>query len=86
MEIFQNQFLYLKAEDANTSNNGILSYNNATNPDLGEYMVDYYYGTNVGGLVVENWPDDAGVNIASTSDPNNRPIFVPNALNGYPAI
>jgi len=78
--------LYLKAEDANTSNNGILSYNNATNPDLGEYMVDYYYGTNVGGLVVENWPDDAGVNIASTSDPNNRPIFVPNALNGYPAI
>jgi hypothetical protein len=78
--------LFLKAEDANTSNNGILSYNNATNPDLGEYTVDSYYGTNVGGLVVENWPDNGGVNIASTSDPNNRPIFVPNALNGYPAI
>jgi hypothetical protein len=78
--------LYLKAEDANLSNNGILSYNNATNPDLGEYMIDSYYGTNVGGLVVEDWPDDAGVNIASTSDPKNRPIFVPNALNGYPAV
>ena len=78
--------LYLKAEDANLSNNGILSYNNATDPDMGEYMIDSYYGTNVGGLVVEDWPDDAGVNIASTSDPNNRPIFVPNALNGYPAI
>lgn len=78
--------LFLKAENANTSNNGILSYNNATNSDLGEYTVDSYYGTNVGGLVVENWPDAAGVNIASTSNPNNRPIFVPNALNGYPAI
>ena len=78
--------LFLKAENANTSNNGILSYNNATNPDLGEYTVDSYYGTNVGGLVVEDWPDDGGINIASTSDPNNRPIFIPNALNGYPAI
>lgn len=78
--------LYLKAEDANTSNNGIIAYNNATNPDFGEYTVDSYYGTNVGGMVVEDWPDDAGVNIASTSNPNNRPVFVPNALNGYPAV
>ena len=78
--------LYLKAEDANTSNNGIISYNNASSPDQGEYLVGKYSGTNVGGLVVENWPDDGGVNIASTSDPDNRPVFVPNALNGYPAI
>ncbi len=78
--------LYLKAEDANTSNNGIISYNNASSPDLGVYSVGNQYGNNVGGLVVENWPDDGGVNIASTSDPDNRPVFVPNALNGYPAI
>lgn len=78
--------LYLKAEDANTSNNGVLSYNNATDPDQGVYAVGKYDGSNVGGLVVENWPDDGGVNIASTSDPDKRPVFVPNALNGYPAI
>jgi hypothetical protein len=81
-----NPVLYLKAEDANTSNNGIISYNNATSPDQGSYAVGQYQGTNVGGLVVEDWPDDGGVNIASTSDPDNRPVFVPNALNGYPAI
>ena len=86
MEIFQILYFILKAEDANTSNNGIISYNNASSPDQGEYLVGKYSGTNVGGLVVENWPDDGGVNIASTSDPDNRPVFVPNALNGYPAI
>ncbi len=78
--------LYLKAEDANTSNNGIVSYNNATDPDQGIYTVGKYQGSNIGGLVVEDWPDDGGVNIASTSDPDNRPVFVTNALNGYPAI
>jgi len=81
-----NPVLYLKAEDANLSNNGIISYNNSSNPDYGSYSVGNVFGTNVGGSVVENWPDDNGVNVASTSDPNNRPVYVPNALNGYPAI
>ena len=78
--------LYLKAEDANTSNDGIISYNNTSDPDLGEYSVGSYYGDNIGGMVVEDWPDDGGVIIASASNPNNRPVFVPNALNGYAAI
>lgn len=78
--------LYLKAEDANLSSNGIISYNNATNPDLGEYAVGSTYGTNIGGSVVENWPDDGGINIAQASHPYNRPVFVPNACNGYPAV
>jgi hypothetical protein len=81
-----NPVLYLKAEDANLSNNGIISYNNSSNPDYGSYSVGNVFGTDIGGSVVENWPDDNGVNVASTSDPNNRPVYVPNALNGYPAI
>jgi len=78
--------LYLKAEDANTSNDGILSYDNNTNPDLGTYTLGNTYGTNIGGMVVNNWPDNGGIIIASTPNPNNRPVFVPNALNGFPAI
>ena len=78
--------LLLKAEDANTANDGMLSYNNATNSDIGLYSLGDFYGNNIGGMVVEDWPDDAGVIVASASDPNNRPVFVPNALNGYPAI
>ncbi|HIA35657.1 MAG TPA: hypothetical protein EYM84_07960 [Flavobacteriales bacterium] len=78
--------LYLMADDANTNVNGIISYDNNANPDLGTYSVGNTYGTNIGGQVVESWPDDGGIIIASTSDPNNRPVWIPDALNGYAAI
>ena len=78
--------LHLDASDANTSNNGILNYITGTSIDNNRYEVGNTYGSNIGGRVVENWPDANGINVASSSDPNHRPIYVNNAVNGLPAI
>ena len=78
--------LNLDASDANTSNNGIINYVTGTSIESNRYEVGNTYGTNVGGRVVENWPDANGINVASSSDPNNRPVYVNSAVNGHPAI
>ena len=78
--------LNLDASDANTSNNGIINYVTGTNIESNRYEVGNTYGSNVGGRVVENWPDANGINVASSSDPNNRPVYVNSAVNGHPAI
>ena len=78
--------LNLDASDANTSNNGIINYVTGTSIESNRYEVGNTYGSNVGGRVVENWPDANGINVASSSDPNNRPVYVNSAVNGHPAI
>ena len=78
--------LNLDASDANTSNNGIINYVTGTSIESNRYEVGNTYGYNVGGRVVENWPDANGINVASSSDPNNRPVYVNSAVNGHPAI
>ena len=81
-----NPVLELSADDAVLSNNGIISYSKGNNIDQNSYQVGNTFGQNIGGSVVESWPGRHGVNIATSSDPNNRPVFVNDAVNGYPAI
>ncbi len=81
-----NPVLELAADDAILSNNGIISYVKGNNVDQHTYQVGNTFGQNIGGSVVESWPGRNGVNIATSSDPNNRPVFVNDAVNGYPAI
>jgi hypothetical protein len=78
--------LELAADDAILSNNGIISYVKGNNVDQHTYQIGSSFGQNIGGSVVESWPGRNGVNIATSSDPNNRPVFVNDAVNGYPAI
>tara|TARA_Y100000589_G_scaffold332217_1_gene390347 strand:+ start:15 stop:1349 length:1335 start_codon:yes stop_codon:yes gene_type:complete len=81
-----NPVLELSADDAVLSNNGIISYVKGNTIDQHSYQVGNTYGQNIGGSVVESWPGRNGINIATSSDPNNRPVFVNDAINGYPAI
>ncbi len=78
--------LSLIAGDANTSNNGCIDYIVGNTFDDNTYRVGNTHGSNVGGRVVEDWPDQNGVNVATPSDPDNRPVYVNNAINGHPAI
>ena len=78
--IIPDPIIHLDADDAILSNNGCISLQNDV------YTVGTTAGSNIGGSVVENWPASDGVVIATTSDPDNRPVFVPNILNGHPAI
>jgi hypothetical protein len=78
--IIPDPIIHLDADDAILANNGCISLQNDV------YTVGTTMGYNIGGSVVESWPARDGVVIATTSDPDNRPAFVPNALNGYPAI
>jgi hypothetical protein len=78
--------LVLAADDAITSNNGMLNYVQGNTIDQHTYMVGQTYGQNIGGRVVESWPDKDGIVNAIPSDPKHRPIFVNNAVNGFSAI
>ena len=72
--------LELAADDAVLSNNGIISYVKGNTIDQHSYQVGNNFGQNIGGSVVESWPGRNGINIATASDPNNRPVFVNDAI------
>ena len=78
--ILPDPIINLDADDAVLSNNGCISLQNNI------YSVGTNIGSDIGGSVVENWPSSDGIVIATTSNPDNRPAFVPNAINGHPAI
>lgn len=74
--------LWFDAAHAVTASDGSIVYSQSD--DSYTYMND---AANKVGTVVSRWPDDSpNENDATAASMENRPVYIPNALNGLPAV